>query len=175
MAYKKLLFRSEARESLLRGTGALTDAVRITLGPRSKSVLIQKGFGAPMVCDDGVTIAREFRLKSREEDMGAQLLRQAAERTGDSVGDGTTTSTILAHALFTDGVRNVAAGASGVDLRRGFEDGFAAAVAALRAMSRSVQSIKEKRQIATISAHGDEAIGNLVAEAMEKVGDDGAI
>ncbi|PWJ20580.1 chaperonin GroEL [Jannaschia seohaensis] len=175
MTYTKLLFRSEARESLLRGTGALADAVRLTLGPRSKSVLIQKSFGAPLVCDDGVTIAKQFRLKVPEEDMGAQLLRQAAEMTGDAVGDGTTTSTILAHALFADGVRNVTAGASAVDLRRGFEDGLAAAVEVLRDLSRPVASVKEKRQVAAISAHGDQEIGNLVAEAMEKVGDDGAI
>ncbi|MCZ0964068.1 chaperonin GroEL, partial [Paracoccus benzoatiresistens] len=175
MSYKKLLFRSEAREALLRGTRALADAVRITLGPRSKSVLIQKSYGAPIVCDDGVTIAKEFRLQEREEDMGAQLLRQAAERTGEDVGDGTTTSTILAHALFSEGVRNVAAGASGVELRRGFEDGLATAIGGLRKLSRPVKSRKEKCQVATISAHGDLTIGELVAEAMEKVGDDGAI
>ncbi|MDG4648454.1 chaperonin GroEL [Roseibacterium sp. SDUM158017] len=175
MAYKKLLFRSEAREALLKGTRALADAVRITLGPRSKSVFIQKSYGAPVVCDDGVTIAKEFRLKESEQDMGAQLLRQAAERTGDAVGDGTTTSTILAHALFSEGVRNVAAGASGVELRRGFEDGLAAAVESLRALSRPVQSRKEKGQVAALSAHGNEAIGEMVAEAMEKVGDEGAI
>ena len=175
MSYKKLLFRSEAREALLKGTGALADAVRITLGPRSKSVLIQKNFGAPIVCDDGVTIAKEFRLKKREEDMGAQLLRQAAERTGDAVGDGTTTSTIIANALFSEGVRNVVAGASGVEIRRGFEDALTAAVAGLRDLSRPVQSRKEKSQVASISAHGDQTIGELVADAMEKVGDDGAI
>ncbi|KAA9006696.1 chaperonin GroEL [Histidinibacterium aquaticum] len=175
MDYKKLLFRSDAREALLRGTRALADALRITLGPRSKSVLIQKSFGAPLVCDDGVTIAKEFRLQDREEDMGAQLLRQAAERTGEAVGDGTTTSTILANALFSDGVRNVAAGASGIDLKRGFEDGLAAAVAALREISRPIDSRTDKRQVASISAHGDESIGELVAEAMEDVGDEGSI
>lgn len=175
MAYKKLLFRSEARESLLKGTAALADAVRITLGPRSKSVLIQKNFGAPVICDDGVTIAKEFRLQRREEDMGAQLLRQAAERTGDAVGDGTTTSTIIAHALFSEGVRNVAAGASGVEIKRGFEEALQAAVVVLRGLSRPVQSRKEKSQVASISAHGDQKIGALVADAMEKVGDDGAI
>lgn len=175
MAYKKLLFHSEAREHLLKGTQALANAVRVTLGPRSKSVLIQKSFGAPLVCDDGVTIAKEFRLKDRAQDMGAQLLRQAAERTGDAVGDGTTTSTIIANALFAEGMRNVAAGASGLDLKRGFEDGLAAAVDALRDISRPVKSQKEKGQVAAISAHGDPQIGDMVAEAMEKVGDDGAI
>ncbi|SDJ06938.1 chaperonin GroEL [Aliiruegeria lutimaris] len=175
MAYKKLLFHSAAREKLLRGTQSLADAVRVTLGPRSKSVLIQKSFGAPIVCDDGVTIAREFRLREPEEDMGAQLLRQAAERTGDAVGDGTTTSTILANALFSEGLRNIAAGASGVDLRRGLEDGLAGALAAIQELSQPVKSVQEKRQVATISAHGDAAVGDLVAEAIEKVGDDGAI
>lgn len=175
MAYKKLLFHAEARQKLLAGTQALADAVRVTLGPRSKSVLIQRSFGAPLVCDDGVTIAKEFRLKAQEEDMGAQLLRQAAERTGDAVGDGTTTSTLLAAALFADGLRNVAAGASAVDLKRGFEEGRTAAVEALRGLSRPVVAAQEKRQVATISAHGDPGVGELVAEALEKVGDDGAI
>ncbi|SFI52842.1 chaperonin GroEL [Albimonas pacifica] len=175
MAWKKLLFHGDAREKLLKGAQALTDAIRVTLGPRSRSVLIQKSFGPPIVCDDGVTIAREFRLKEPEEDMGAQVLRQAAERTGDAVGDGTSTATILAGALFAEGLRNVAAGASAVELRRGFEDGRAAAVAALKALSRPVASSTERRQVATISAHGDEAVGAMVAEAMEKVGEAGAI
>ncbi len=175
MSYRKLLFHSEAREKLAKGTQALADAVRVTLGPRSKSVLIQKSFGAPIVCDDGVTIAKEFKLKDAEEDMGAQLLRQAAERTGDAVGDGTTTATILANALFAEGLRNIAAGASGVELRRGFEDGLATAVEVLRKLSRPVRSVQEKRQVAAISAHGTDSIGDMVAEAMEKVGDEGAI
>lgn len=175
MAYKRLLFHAAAREKLLSGTQALADAVRVTLGPRSKSVLIQRSYGAPLVCDDGVTIAREFRLQDAEQDMGAQLLRQAAERTGEAVGDGTTTATILAASLFAEGLRNVAAGASGVDLRRGFEDGLAAATAALRELSRPVRSAQEKRQVATISAHGDRTVGDLVSEAMDKVGDAGAL
>ncbi|MDD9731285.1 chaperonin GroEL [Mameliella sp. AT18] len=175
MAYKKLLFHSAAREKLLAGTQALADAVRVTLGPRSKSVLIQRSYGAPLVCDDGVTIAKEFRLQEAEQDMGAQLLRQAAERTGEAVGDGTTTSTILAATLFAEGLRNVAAGASGVDLKHGFEGGLAAAETALRDLSRPVESAHEKQQVATISAHGDKMVGDLVSEAMEKVGDEGAI
>ena len=121
MAHKQVLFRSAAREKILRGATQLADAVRVTLGPKSKSVLIQKKWGAPIVCNDGVTIAKEFDLKDPEENLGAQMLRQAAEKTGDAVGDGTSTSTILAHAIFADGVRNVAAGASAIDLKRGLD------------------------------------------------------
>ena len=175
MAHKQVLFRSEAREKILRGASLLCDAVRVTLGPKSKSVLIQKTWGSPIVCNDGVTIAKEFDLKDPEENLGAQMLRQAAEKTGDSVGDGTSTATILAHAIFADGVRNVVAGASAIDLKRGLDRAAKTAIAALRAMSREVKTSKEKAQVATISAHNDAAIGALVAEAMEKVGGEGAI
>ncbi len=175
MAYKHVMFRSAAREKILRGATQLADAVRITLGPKSKSVLIQKKWGAPLVCNDGVTIAKEFELKDPEENLGAQMLRQAAERTGDVVGDGTSSSTILAHAIFADGVRNAAAGASAIDLKRGLDRAAKAAIEALQAMSRPVKTRKEKAQVATISAHNDEAIGELVADALEKVGDDGVI
>ncbi len=119
MAHKQVLFRSAAREKILRGATQLCDAVRVTLGPKSKSVLIQKSWGSPIVCNDGVTIAKEFDLKDPEENLGAQMLRQAAEKTGDAVGDGTSTSTILAQTIFADGVRNVVAGASAIDLKRG--------------------------------------------------------
>jgi chaperonin GroEL len=175
MAHKQVLFRSAAREKILRGATQLADAVRVTLGPKSKSVLIQKKWGAPIVCNDGVTIAKEFDLKDPEENLGAQMLRQAAERTGDAVGDGTSTSTILAHAIFSDGLRNVVAGASAIDLKRGLDAGAKAAIDALRAMSRTVKTRKEKAQVATISAHNDPAIGELVADAMEKVGGEGVI
>jgi chaperonin GroEL len=175
MTHKQVLFRSAAREKILRGATQLADAVRITLGPRSKSVLIQKKWGAPIVCNDGVTIAKEFDLEDAEQNLGAQMLRQAAEKTGDVVGDGTSTATILAHAIFADGVRNVTAGASAIDLKRGLDKGLAAAVAALKEMSRPVGSRREKAQVATISAHNDEAIGELVADAMEKVGGEGVI
>jgi len=172
MAYKKVLFRSAAREKILHGATLLTDAIRITLGPKSKSVLIQKTWGAPIVCNDGVTIAKEFSLKDAVEDLGAKMLRQAAERTGESVGDGTSTSTILAHAILADGVRNVVAGASAIDLKRGLDRGRKAAVDALKGLSRPVRERKEKAQVGTISAHNDAAIGELVAEAMEKVGNE---
>lgn len=175
MAHKQVLFHSAAREKVLRGATLLADAVRVTLGPKSKSVLIQKNWGAPIVCNDGVTIAKEFDLKDAEENLGAQVLRQAAEKTGDVVGDGTSTSTILAHAMLADGVRNVVAGASAIDLKRGLDRGARAAIDALRAMSRPVKTKAEKAQVATISAHNDAAVGALVADAIEKVGGEGVI
>ena len=175
MPYKQLLFESEAREKLLRGVRQLTEAVRVTLGPKSKCVLIQKSFGAPVVCNDGVTIAKEVELKDPCENLGAQMIRQAAERTGEAVGDGTSTATILACAIFTDGVRNVVAGASAIDLKRGIDRGVKVAIETLRSLSRPVQSRREKAQIAAISAHNDPAIGDLVAEAFEKVGAEGVI
>ena len=175
MPHKQVMFRSAAREKILRGVAQLADAVRVTLGPKSKSVLIQKQWGAPLVCNDGVTIAKEFDLKDPEENLGARMLRQAAERTGDAVGDGTSTSTILAHAIFADGVRNVVAGASAVDIKRGLDRAARVAVTALRALSRPVTTRKEKAQIAAIAAHNDSAIGEMVADAMEKVGNDGVI
>jgi chaperonin GroEL len=175
MAHKQILFHSAAREKILRGATLLADAVRVTLGPKSKSVLIQKSWGAPIVCNDGVTIAKEFNLQDAEENLGAQVLRQAAEKTGEVVGDGTSTSTILAHAILADGVRNVVAGASAVDLKRGLDRATRAAVEALHTMSRPVKTKAEKAQVATISAHNDPAIGALVADAIEKVGGDGVI
>jgi len=175
MAHKKISFQSAARDKILRGATQLADAVRITLGPKSKSVLIQKSWGAPLVCNDGVAIAKETELSDAEENLGVQMLRQAAEKTGEVVGDGTSTATILAHAILADGVRNVTAGASAIDLKRGLDRALRTAVQALKEQSRPVASRKEKAQVATISAHNDEAIGELVAEAMEKVGEEGVI
>jgi chaperonin GroEL len=169
------LFRSAAREKVLRGATQLADAIRITLGPKSKSVLIQKKWGVPIVCNDGVTIAKEMELEDPEENLGAQMLRQAAEKTGDAVGDGTSTATILAHAIYAEGVRNVAAGASAIDLKRGLERGLEVAVKRLKELAKPVESRKEKAQVATISAHNDPVIGELIADAMEKVGGDGVI
>jgi chaperonin GroEL len=175
MPAKHLLFRAAAREKVLAGATALADAVRVTLGPKSRCVLIEKEWGRPLVCNDGVTIAKEVQLADPEENLGAQVLREAAERTGDLVGDGTTTATLLAHAILADGMRNVAAGASAVDLKRGLDRGLAATVAAITGMSRPVRTKLEKEQVATISAHNDTAIGAMVAEAVEKVGPEGAI
>ncbi len=175
MANKHLLFRAAAREKILHGATALADAVRVTLGPRSKCVLIDKKWGKPLVCNDGVTIAKEIELKDPEENLGARMMREAAEKTGDAVGDGTSTSTILAHAIYAEGLKNVAAGASAIDLKRGLDLGLIAAVSAIKALSRRVESRKEKVQVATISAHNDPTIGAIVADAMEKVGREGVI
>ncbi|SFP25719.1 chaperonin GroEL [Pseudomonas borbori] len=175
MAHTKVLFRGSARETVLRGATQLADAIRVTLGPKSKSVLIQKKWGTPQVCNDGVTIAKQMNLEDPEENLGVQMLRQAAERTGDAVGDGTSTSTVLAHAIFADGVRNVVAGASAIDIKRGLDRGLQVVIDSLRSQSRTVRTRKEKAQVATISAHNDGAIGELVADALEKVGSEGVI
>jgi chaperonin GroEL len=175
MNHTEVLFRSQAREKILRGVNAVADAVRVTLGPKSKCVLIERKFGAPLVCNDGVTVAKETNLKDPAENLGAQIIRQAAERTGDAVGDGTSTATILAQAIFTEGLKNVVAGASAVDLKRGLDRGARTAVECLRGLSRPVKSRLEKSQIAAISAHNDASIGELIADAMEKVGDEGVI
>ena len=175
MAHKQVLFRSEAREKVLKGASQLADAVRVTLGPRSKSVLIERKWGTPIVCNDGVTIAKEFDLRDPEENLGARMLRQAAEKTGDMVGDGTSTSTVLAHAMLADGIRNVVAGASAIDIKRGLDRATGCAVETLRSMSRQVNTRREKEQVATISAHNDAGIGQLVGDAMDKVGGEGVI
>jgi chaperonin GroEL len=175
MSHKHLLFNAEARTKVLKGATQIADAVRVTLGPKSKCVLIERKWGVPLVCNDGVTIAKEIDLKDPEENLGAQMLRQAAQKTGDAVGDGTSTATVLAHAIYAEGLRNVAAGASAIDLKRGIDRGLAAAVASLKAMSRPVTSRKEKAQIATVAAHNDVTMGELVADALEKVGSDGVV
>jgi chaperonin GroEL len=175
MAAKQFQFHADARQSILRGASVLADAVRVTLGPKSKCVLIEKKFGRPIVCDDGVTIAKEVELKDPEENLGAQMIREAAERTGEAVGDGTTTATLLAHSILAEGVRNVAAGASAVDLRRGLARGLRAAVDSIKALSRPLTSKREKAQVATVSAHNNSMVGEMVAEAVERVGAEGAI
>jgi chaperonin GroEL len=175
MSHTQILFRDEARAKVLAGATRLADAVRVTLGPKAKAVLIERKWGTPQVCDDGVTIAKLVNLQDPEENLGARMMREAAVRTGDAVGDGTTTSTLLAHAIFAEGLRNVVAGASAIDLRRGLGRGVRAAVEALRALSRPVASSKEKAQIATVSAHNDASIGELVAEALDKVGSEGIV
>jgi len=175
MPFKHLLFGSTAREKILKGASALADGVRITLGPKSKCVLIEKKWGRPIVCNDGVTIAKEIELEDHDENLGARMIREAAERTGDAVGDGTSTSAILAHAIFAEGLHNVAAGASAVELKRGLERGLRVAIEELHRLSRPVANRTEKAQIATVSAHNEPTIGEVVAEAMEKVGKDGVI
>ncbi|WP_373187314.1 chaperonin GroEL [Halopseudomonas sp.] len=175
MAHSKIVFRATARQKILSGATQLADAVRVTLGPKSKSVLIQNKWGNPTVCNDGVTIAKRVDLEDPEENLGAQMLRQAAERTGDAVGDGTSTSTVLAHAILADGIRNVVAGASAIDLKRGLDRGLALVIESLVAQSRPVSTPKEKAQVASLSAHNDPVIGQLVADALEKVGVEGVV
>ncbi|WEX12683.1 chaperonin GroEL [Pseudomonas fluorescens] len=175
MAHSKIVFRAPAREKILSGATQLADAVRVTLGPKSKSVLMQNKWGNPTVCNDGVTIAKRVDLQDPEENLGAQMLRQAAERTGEAVGDGTSTSTVLAHAILADGIRNVVAGASAIDLKRGLDRGLLLVVESLAAQSRPVSTPKEKAQVATLSAHNDPVIGQLVADALEKVGVEGVV
>jgi chaperonin GroEL len=175
MAHKQILFAAAAREKILRGATALADAVRVTLGPKSKSVLIERKWGSPIVCNDGVTIAKEVELKDPEENLGARMLREAASKTGDLVGDGTSTATILAHAILVEGIRNIAAGASAIDLKRGLDRGLGVASAAVARISRPLRDHREREQVATISAHNDPRMGSLVADAVDKVGPEGVI
>ena len=175
MTYKDIQFHSEAQAKVLRGAAQLADAVRITLGPKAHSVLIQKKWGRPVVCNDGVTVAKEIELRDPVENLGAQMLREVAERTGDKVGDGTSTATILAHSILAEGVRNIVAGASAVDLKRGLDLALQVATKEIQGLARRMQTRQERIQVATISAHNDEAIGRVAADAIEAVGADGAI
>lgn len=174
-SHTELLFGDDARNKLLAGAQALADAVRPTLGPESRSVLLAKKFGNPTICDDGVTIARQMNLPDPEEQLGAQMLRQSAIQTGDAVGDGTTTSTLLAFAIFRDGLRNIVAGASPIALKRGLESATAAAVEAVAEVSRPVASFEDMAHIATVSAHDNTEIGELVARAVTEVGAEGVV
>lgn len=175
MAYKEIRFHGEAQAKVLKGASQLADAVRITLGPKSHSVLIQKKWGRPIVCNDGVTVAKEIELKDHVENLGAQMLREVAEKTGDKVGDGTSTATILAFAILSEGIRNIVAGASAIDIKRGLDLGLQVATKSIRALSRQMQTEEERVHVATISAHNDESIGRIVAAAIKAVGAEGAV
>lgn len=174
-SYTSLLFRDEARAKLLAGAEALANAVRPTLGPESRSVLIDKKYGNPIICDDGVTIARQLTLRDPEENLGVEMLRGAAIVTNDEVGDGTTTSTLLAHAVFNEGLRNVVAGSSAVAIRRGLAAATKTVVEELAKLSRPVKGMKDTSDVATVSAHNDPAVGEMVANAIERVGGDGIV
>jgi chaperonin GroEL len=173
VARKQLLLESDAREKILDGATALADAVRVTLGPKSKCVLIERKWGKPLVCNDGVTIAKEFELPDHDENLGAQIIREAAERTGERVGDGTTTATLLAAGIYAEGVKNLAAGASAIEMKRGLDRALQTAVEAIRALSRPVTEHVQRVQVATVSAHNDPAIGAQTADAIERVGAEG--
>jgi chaperonin GroEL len=172
---KNINYNVEARDALKRGVDKLANAVKVTLGPRGRNVVIEKSFGAPMVTKDGVTVAKEIELEDKVENMGAQMVREVASKTSDNAGDGTTTATVLAQAIVTAGLKNVTAGANPMEIKRGIEKAVAAIVAELKTISRDIDSRNEIAQVGTISANNDEAIGNLIADAMEKVGKDGVI
>lgn len=172
---KEIFFSDEARNKLYEGVKKLNDAVKVTMGPRGRNVLIQKSFGAPAITKDGVSVAKEVELKDSLENMGASLVREVASKTADQAGDGTTTATVLAHAIFKEGLRNITAGANPIEVKRGMDKACEAIVAELKKLSREVKDKKEIAQVATISANSDEKIGNLIADAMEKVGKDGVI
>ena len=172
---KELFFNTDARDRLKKGVDALADAVKVTLGPKGRNVIIDKKFGAPAITKDGVTVAKEIELDQPIENMGAQLVKEVASKTADDAGDGTTTATVLTQAIFGVGIKNVAAGANPMDLKRGIDKAVAEVVGALRASSKEISTSKEIAQVGTISANNDEEIGNMIADAMEKVGKDGVI
>jgi len=172
---KEIFYSDDARNRLYEGVKKLNDAVKVTMGPRGRNVLIQKSFGAPNITKDGVSVAKEVELKDTIENMGASLVREVASKTNDQAGDGTTTATVLAHAIFKEGLRNVTAGANPIEVKRGMDKEVAALIDALKNISKKVSGSKEIAQIATISANSDESIGKLIADAMEKVGKDGVI
>ncbi|MFA6191454.1 MAG: chaperonin GroEL [Sulfurimonas sp.] len=172
---KEIIFSDNARNALARGVAKLTDAVKVTMGPRGRNVLIQKSYGSPIITKDGVTVAREIELKDTLENMGAQLVKQVASNTADEAGDGTTTATVLANAIFSEGLRNITAGANPVEVKRGMDKACEAILANLKAASKTINGKKDIAQVATISANSDTAIGDMIAEAMEKVGQDGVI
>jgi chaperonin GroEL len=172
---KDIAFHQPAREAILRGVQTLSEAVAVTLGPRGRNVVIEKGFGSPTITKDGVTVAKEIEVESRFENMGAQMVKEVASKTSDKAGDGTTTATVLARAIFEEGLRLVAAGHNPMDLKRGIDAAVEAVVAELKKLSKPTRGKKDIAQVGTISANGDVTIGNIIAEAMEKVGKEGVI
>jgi chaperonin GroEL len=175
MAAKEVKFAQEAREKILRGVNVLADAVTVTLGPKGRNAVIEKSFGAPTVTKDGVTVAKEIELEDKFENMGAQMVKEVASKTSDIAGDGTTTATVLARAIYTEGVRMVAAGHDPMNLKRGIDKAVTAMIEELKKISKPTKDPKEIAQVGTISANSDRTIGDIIAEAMEKVGKEGVI
>src|ERR1041385_234968 len=175
MAAKELRYRDEARASILRGVDALANTVKVTLGPKGRNVVLSRKFGSPLVTKDGVSVAKDIELKDRYENMGAQMVKEVASKTSDLAGDGTTTATVLAQAIFREGVKNVEAGANPMELKLGIDKAVATVVSELQKMSKPIKTKKEQEQIATVSANSDKRIGELISEAMEKVGKDGVV
>jgi chaperonin GroEL len=172
---KEIKYSNIARGELLEGVNKLADAVKVTMGPRGRNVLLQRSFGAPHITKDGVSVAKEIELADEIENMGAQLVKEVASKTADEAGDGTTTATVLAQAVFKEGLKNVTAGANPIELKRGMDKAMAAIIEELKKMSKPVENKEQIAQVATISANSDNVIGELIAEAMEKVGKDGVI
>ncbi|HEU64205.1 MAG: 60 kDa chaperonin 1 [Candidatus Anoxychlamydiales bacterium] len=175
MAAKKIKFREDARQKILKGVQTLSSAVKVTLGPKGRNVVLDKPYGSPQITKDGVTVAKEIELEDKHENMGAQMVKEVANKTADKAGDGTTTATILAEAIYSEGLRNVTAGANPMDLKKGIEKATIAIVDDLKKNSKSIKNTKEIAQVATISANGDEEIGQIIAKAMDSVGKDGTI
>ncbi|WP_175682349.1 chaperonin GroEL [Burkholderia cenocepacia] len=175
MTAKDVKFRDGARQQIVKGVNVLVDAVKVTLGPKGRNVVIERGFGAPVITKDGVSVAKEIELKDRFENMGAQIVKQVASKTADVAGDGTTTATVLAQAIVQEGMKHVAAGMNPMDLKRGIDKAVGAVLDELRKLSRPISTHKEIAQVGAISANSDEAIGKIIADAMEKVGKDGVI
>ena len=172
---KKIVFNEEARKSLLKGIDAVADAVKVTLGPKGRNVILEKKFGAPQIVNDGVTIAKEIELEDGLENAGAQLLKEVSSKTNDVAGDGTTTASVLAQAIVREGLRNLTAGANPISMKRGMDKGVETAVEKIKSMARPVDSKESLAQVAAISAGNNNTIGDLIAEAMEKVGTEGVI
>src|SRR3954467_404896 len=170
---KQIVYAENSRQAILRGVNQLADAVKVTLGPKGRNVVIEKKFGGPTITKDGVTVAKEIELKDPLENMGAQLVREVASKTSDIAGEGTTTATILAQAIFQEGAKSVTAGANPMALKRGMERAVEAVVGELKSLSSAVDNSGHMAQIGTISANGDVTIGNTIAEAMQKVGKNG--
>src|SRR6202789_4022417 len=175
MSAKELRFSEQARTAILNGVNVLADAVKVTLGPKGRNVVIEKSFGAPNVTKDGVTVAKEIELSDKFENMGAQMVREVASKTNDDAGDGTTTATVLAQAIYREGAKIVAAGHNPMELKRGIDKAVEAVIAELKRISKPIKDQKEVAQVGTISANNDPTIGKIIAEAMEKVGKDGVI
>src|SRR5215468_5770876 len=175
MAAKELRYREDARAAILRGVNALANTVKVTLGPKGRNVVLSRKFGSPVVTKDGVTVAKEVELPDRYENMGAQMVKEVASKTSDLAGDGTTTATILAQAIFREGIKNVRAGGNPMDLKRGIDRAVEVVVEELKKLSKPSKSRKEQEQVATVSANNDKKIGSLIADALEKVGKDGVV
>ena len=175
MVAKNIKFREDARHKILKGVRVLASAVKVTLGPKGRNVVIDKKFGSPQITKDGVTVAKEIELEDRHENMGAQMVKEVASKTADKAGDGTTTATVLAEAIYSEGLRNVTAGANPMDIKRGIDMAVDTIVKQLKTISKPINNSKEIVQVATISANGDTEIGSIIAQAMERVGKDGTI